>query len=154
VVLEGRGLEQTRSVCFGDRPALFRTVSDQRVEAHVPEGAVTGPITLTTAGGGRFTSGAAFQVTREVPKPPALTAFKPASGPGGTEVSVSGQGFEAVEEVLVGGKAAEFTQLTDTDLVLYVPPEHPASGPIVLRSPFGTASSSQAFQITAGPASK
>jgi hypothetical protein len=63
VVLEGKGLEQTRSVRFGDRPALFRTVSDLRVETHVPEGAASGPIVLTIAGGGRFTSGIDFQVT-------------------------------------------------------------------------------------------
>ena len=151
VVLEGKGLEQTRSVRFGARETPFRTVSDQRVEVHVPEGAVTGPITLTTAEGALFTSGADFKVTRGVPPAPVITGFRPASGPGGTEVSVAGSGFEPVEEVRVGGRPAEFTLLTDTALVLYVPPDHPNSGPIVLISPFGIAASGEAFQVSGPP---
>ena len=149
VVLEGRGLERTRSVRFGARDALFTVVSGERVETHVPDGAVTAPITLTLEGGAVLTSGAEFRVSKEVPIPPVISGFKPGSGPGGTEVSVAGTGFEAVEQVWVGGRVAEFTTLNDAALVLYVPPDHPLSGPVVLSSPFGTTASSEPFQVTA-----
>jgi hypothetical protein len=152
VVLEGQGLISTASVRFGPRPAPFKVVNDQRVDTHVPEGADSAPITLTTAGGRVFTSGAAFQVTREVPGPPVIQDFRPRSGPGGTEVVVSGSGFEAVEEARVGGREAEFTMHTDQAMVVHVPLENPVSGPIAVISPFGTGSSSHAFQVSAqGP---
>jgi hypothetical protein len=155
VVLEGKGLAQTRSVRFGPcakvKAAEFRAVSDERVEVHVPEGALSGPITLTTADGTEFTSGADFQVTQERPGPPAITGFRPGSGPGGTEVSVEGSGFKAVENAWVGGRRAEYTLHTDASLTLYIPPEHPLSGPIVLASPFGTGSTATAFEVIAAP---
>jgi hypothetical protein len=149
VVLEGDGLQDTRSVRFGAREATFTMVSGERVETHVPPGAESEPITLVTAAGERFTTGAPFQVTPGRPGPPAIREFWPASGPGGTELNLSGSGFAGVEEAKVAGRPAEFTLLTDTDLVLYLPPDLAASGTITLTSPFGTTSSTRAFQVTA-----
>jgi hypothetical protein len=90
VVLDGPGLGAANSVRFGAKPALFRIVSDQRVETRVPEGAVSAPITLTTTGGALFTSGADFQVTREAPAGPVIGDFRPHAGPGGTVLGAAG----------------------------------------------------------------
>ena len=152
VVLEGQGLAGTNSVRFGSKPAAYRIVSDQRVETHVPDGAESAPITLTTTGGLLFTSGADFQVTREKPRPPVIQGFRPHAGPGGTEVVVEGSGFEAVEEAKVGGRETEFTMHTDQAMVVHVPEDRPVSGPIALISPFGVATSSLAFQVKGGQA--
>ncbi|MGA2081151.1 MAG: IPT/TIG domain-containing protein [Holophaga sp.] len=149
VVLEWDAQEAPQAVRFGVLPASFRVVRPGVVETHVPEGAGTGPITLVGESGRAYTSGAPFQVLPERGKPPAISAFWPRSGPGGTELSLSGASLGAVEEVRVGGRVAEFTTLTDTDLTVYIPPDLTVSGPIAVISPFGTAVSGQAFQVTA-----
>jgi hypothetical protein len=148
VVLEGEALDTPKVVRFGVLPAAFKVVSPGRIETHVPEGAGTGPITLVSESGRTYTSGAPFQVLPGRGKPPAITSFWPGSGPAGTELSLTGASLEAVEEVRVGGRVAEFTTLTDTDLTVYIPPDQAVSGPIAVISPFGTAVSGQPFQVT------
>jgi hypothetical protein len=148
VVLEGDGLESTRGVRFGAQEAAFMVLSGQRVETHVPPGAASAPITLLGAAG-VYTTGTAFLVTPGRPGPPAIAQFWPASGPVGNELSVTGSGLASVEEVRVAGRPAEFSILSDTDLVLYVPADQAASGPLTLNSPFGTAVSAQPFVLTA-----
>jgi hypothetical protein len=149
VVLEGDGLQNPRSVRFGSQPAPFRALDAGRVETHVPEGAATAPITLVTETGQTLTSGVPFQVLAGRPQPPAITEFWPGSGPAGGDVSLSGTSLDGVEEVRVAGREAEFTLLTDTDLVVHIPADLTASGPIAVITPFGTAVSGQAFRLTA-----
>lgn len=62
VTINGTGLTQTTKVTFsGNKAAAFTVVSDSRITATVPTGAVTGKITITTKGGTAKTA-AAFTV--------------------------------------------------------------------------------------------
>jgi uncharacterized repeat protein (TIGR03803 family) len=51
VTINGQSLTQTTGVTFGGVTAAFAVVSDSEVTATVPTGALTGSITVTTAGG-------------------------------------------------------------------------------------------------------
>jgi uncharacterized repeat protein (TIGR03803 family) len=63
VTINGTGLTQTTGVSFGGVAATaFTVVSDLRITATVPTGAITGKIAVTTAGG-TATSSATFTVT-------------------------------------------------------------------------------------------
>ena len=64
VTLTGSGLTSTTTVSFSGSAATFKVVSDTQVTATVPAGAVSGPITVTTAGG-TATSTGRFTVTRK-----------------------------------------------------------------------------------------
>src|SRR5262249_16717311 len=65
--------------------------------AHVPNGATTGPISVTTPNG-TGTSSSSFTVTGNG-NPPTVTSFSPASGPVGTSVVINGTNFTGVTAV-------------------------------------------------------
>jgi hypothetical protein len=68
VTLTGTGLTSTTAVGFSGSAAFFKVASDTKVTAIVPAGAVSGPITVTTAGG-TATSAGRFTVTKSRPTP-------------------------------------------------------------------------------------
>ena len=64
VTITGISLTQTTQVSFGNQvPASFTVISDRKVTATVPSGAVTGPIAIQTPGGTAVSS-AVFTVTQ------------------------------------------------------------------------------------------
>jgi hypothetical protein len=66
---------------------------------------------------------------------PVVTAFAPASGPAGTEVTVTGSNFGAVTGVAFAGvDAASFTVTSPHQLTAVVPPAA-TTGPITLSGP-------------------
>ncbi len=84
VTLTGSGLTSTTTVSFSGRAATFKVVSDTQVTATVPAGAVSGPITVTTAGGAATSTGR-FTVTRKSsPTPTPSPSRSGRAGGGGT----------------------------------------------------------------------
>jgi len=88
VTINGQSLTQTTGVTFGGVPAAFAVVSDSEITATAPTGALTGSITVTTAGGVATAEGT-FRVT------PKIAGFSPSSGPVGMPVTINGQSFYA-----------------------------------------------------------
>jgi len=79
----------------------------------------------------------------------AITSFAPASGPGGTTVTVSGTGFNLIASqntVTFGGAAATVVSATTNQLVATVPAAA-VTGPIVATNASGTATSATSFVI-------
>lgn len=66
VTINGQSLTQTTGVTFGDVPAAFAVVSDSEITAMAPTGALTGSITVTTAGGVATAEGT-FRVFKVTP---------------------------------------------------------------------------------------
>lgn len=81
VILDGSGFTYTREVTFSGKPADFTVQADGQVKATVPEGAVTGPIRLTTPLG-TATSAEPFTVRVPDGEPPmvVLEGLPKASG--------------------------------------------------------------------------
>ena len=68
--------------------------------------------------------GNTVSVLRNIPPPPAITSFSPASGPVGTEVTITGSGFNATAAnnvVFFGATKATVTAATATSLTVTVP---------------------------------
>jgi hypothetical protein len=81
--------------------------------------------------------------------PPAITRIEPLSGPVGTPVQISGEGFTEIEAVTFNGVAA--TILHEYFSVLWVTvPEGATSGPIEVRNVVGITAYPEDFTLT-GP---
>jgi len=120
----------------------FTVNSDTRITAVVREGSTTGPIAVTTAGG-TATSADAFTV----PVPPAISSFSPDSGRGGTEVVILGARFTGATAVKFHGtNALRFTIDSSTKITAVVR-SGTTTGPIVVFTPAGKATSSTSFTI-------
>ena len=129
----------------GVRAAEFEVVSGTTIEAVVPPGATSGPISVVTPGG-MAVSAERFTV---VP-PPTLTGFTPATGPVGTGVTLNGTHFLGATDVRFNGvRAVEFEVVSGTSIEAVVP-SGATSGPIIVVTPGGMAVSAEPFTVTTG----
>jgi len=130
-VVKFRGVQAT-SVTLDGSTALIATV---------PAGALTGSVTVTTAGT-KLTSNQVFKVT------PQILSFSPTSGPVGTVVTITGVSLTQTTAVTLGGvKATSFTVNSDTQVTATVP-TGAKTGKIKITTPGGTATSTTSFTVT------
>jgi hypothetical protein len=143
VSISGTGFTGTTAVRFNGTAATFTIVSDATIQATVPAGATTGPLSVTTSGG-TATSASAFTVVTI--SAPTITSFTPASGPAGTSVTISGTNFTGATAVRFGGTAATFSVTSATAIQTTVP-AGATTGPISVTTSAGTATSASAFTV-------
>ncbi|MGA8154306.1 MAG: IPT/TIG domain-containing protein [Terriglobales bacterium] len=111
----GQGFTGTTNVSFNATPATFTIESDTFLEATVPDGATTGPVTVTTPGG-MLTSNKQFRVM------PVILSFSPTSGPVGALVTITGTGLTQTTKVaFCGVPASSFTIDSDTQVTAIAP---------------------------------
>jgi hypothetical protein len=150
VLITGTGFVGATGVTFGGVPASNFTVdSNTQIRAIVPAGAISGKVVVTTAAG-TTASVADFDVTQAppAPTPPTITAFAPASGKAGTEVTITGARFTGATNVTFGGvQASSFTVDSDTQIRAIVP-AGATSGNIRVVTAVGAASSTASFDVT------
>jgi hypothetical protein len=105
--------------------------------AFVPEGALTGPVNVLTAGG----TATSVQVLTIV-APPTITGLSPTTAPIGTQVVITGSNLAATlrVEFPIAGAQAVFTVNADGSLTATVPPGA-QSGPIRISTLGGFADS-------------
>jgi uncharacterized repeat protein (TIGR03803 family) len=136
----GQGFTGATAVSFHGVQASFTFVSDTYLTAAVPEGALTGVVTVTTPTG-NLVSGKTFLVT------PTITSFSPTSGSVGTQVVISGSGLTQTSQVKFGGvKATVFTVNSDSQITATVP-TGANTGKITVKTAGGTATSSGTFVL-------
>ena len=147
VTLTGTHLNEATAVAFnGVRAPEFEVVSGRSIEAVVPSGATSGPISVVTPGG-TAVSAEPFTVVF----PPTLTRFTPATGPAGTRVTLTGTHFLGATDVRFNGvSAVEFEVVSATSIEAVVPPGA-TSGPISVVTPGGTAVSAEPFTVVPPP---
>src|SRR5205823_4190466 len=122
VDVQGTNFTGATSVKFnGTADTTFIVNSSTDITAHVPGGATTGPIAVTTANG-TGTSSASFTVTSTPPKP-TISYFTPASGYPGAKVTIIGSNLTGATSVKLGTKLASFTVNSSTQIVATVPTE-------------------------------
>ena len=73
-----------------------------KIQVKVPEGATTGPVVVTTAGGTQSSAGVTFTVT-SAPSGPIVSKLEPDSGPVGTEIKIKGSNFGNAGTVTFNG---------------------------------------------------
>ena len=145
VFVTGSGLTGTTGVDFGTVPAKsFTVLSDDGIEAVAPPGAGTVPVTVY--GGSAPPGGTVIdQYTYG-----AIQSIAPASGPaaGNMWVVINGTGLGSATTVLFGQTAAEFYQLSDTEIEALSPPGDGTQDITVETEWGGTTSTSPADKFT------
>src|SRR6267142_1475477 len=145
VTISGTNFTGASAVAFNGTSATFSVTSATAIQATVPAGATSGPISVTTPGGTATSSGS-FTVVNG----PVISGFTPSSGRVGTSVTISGSGFTGATAVAFNGTSASFTVSSDTAIQTTVP-AGATSGPISVTTPGGTATSSGSFTVVNGP---
>jgi hypothetical protein len=123
--------------------------SATQITATVPVGATTGPLHVTTSGGGPANSATNFTVFGG----PTITSFTPTSGNVGTSVVITGTNLTGVTAVKFNGTTATFTTSTATSVTATVP-AGATTGKITVTTPGGTATSATDFTVGAGAVTK
>jgi uncharacterized repeat protein (TIGR03803 family) len=140
----GQGFTSSSVVEFGGVKAtssLAGLNESTALIAYVPEGALTGEVTVTT-GGKTLKSYPTFRVT------PQFKSFSPDSGLVGQSVTITGVSLTQTTAVTFGGvKATSFTVNSDTEVTVTVP-TGAKTGKIAIATKGGTATSSGTFDVT------
>ncbi|MEZ0609417.1 IPT/TIG domain-containing protein [Fibrella sp. WM1] len=121
VLIEGSFLNGVTEVRFGggtSSPASFQQVGDA-IRATVPANSTTGTICLRNAAG----VNCSFRTfTIDIPQPaPVIGGLSPSQGVGGTEITISGQNLQSVQEVKIGGQTVAARSNTSTSLKVTAP---------------------------------
>jgi len=139
VTITGSNLNGTKNVKFNGTPASFNVVSNTKITTTVPDGALTGKISVTTAAGNAVSS-AVFKVR------PAITSFTPTSAKVGRIVTITGSAFTGATKVKFNGVSATFNVVSYTQITTSVP-NGATTGKISVTTPGGTATSSVVFTV-------
>jgi hypothetical protein len=151
VTISGKNFGSTQGssvVYFGAvQVTTYISWSDTKIKCKVPEGASTGPVTVTTD------MGPSNGVTFTAP-PPAIQSISPSSGPAGTTVvTITGKGFGATQGSSVVKfntvPAGAYTSWSATKIVCTVP-AGAGSGPVTVNTAWGT-SNGVNFTVTRPP---
>ncbi len=140
VTIRGGGLGGVEGVEFGELAAKFEVLSSAEIEATVPDGAVKGEISLSTAAT-RVTGKAKFLPTLSV------VSFSPEHGAAGKAVTIKGVGFDASSMVSFDGTPAKVLSASAKKLKVTVP-AGAGVGPIAVTNtvaPVGTVLSAGSF---------
>jgi hypothetical protein len=148
VDIQGTNFTGATAVTFnGTADPSFVVNSSTDISAHVPTGATSGTISVTTPNG-TGTSSTSFSVTGGGGNPPTVTSFTPASGPVGTSVAITGTNFSGVTSVTFNGTAAtSYTVDSSTSIHANVP-SGATTGKIAVTTGNGTGTSSTNFTVT------
>ncbi|WP_165820627.1 IPT/TIG domain-containing protein [Pontibacter virosus] len=128
---------------------------DSEITVTVPNGATTGKITIVTPAGEDVSTNdftvlgpqiLAFDHDNDVETP--AVEFSPAGGAVSTIVTIYGEYFTAVNEVLFNGVKATFTVVNDNQITATVP-LGASTGPITVKSPAGQDVSEAPFDVPA-----
>jgi len=146
VTVLGEYLDQVELVDFGGAVAPPSAIAADRLTVMVPEGSATAPLRLLTAGGDIQVPGGAFTVLSPAP---VLTAFQPAGGPPGTEVTLDGQHLGTFTEVRYGTLVvpADRIERRAGGLRFRVPDDANLPAVIAVATPGGDTQTAAPFQL-------
>jgi len=150
VDIQGTNFTGTTAVKFnGAADPSFVVNSSTDISAHVPSGATTGKISVTTSNGTGTSSGS-FTVTSSGGAP-TITSFSPTSGRAGRYVTIYGTNFTGATQVaLVRGSStypATFNVLLSTSIKVRVPNAGAGLANWKVTTPNGSATSSTQFNV-------
>ncbi len=150
VTLTGTNFTGATTVKLNFTLATFTVVSATQITTSVPSEATTGPIQVTTPGG-TASSASIFPYNFTVNYPaPQISSFTPASGPGGSTVTLNGTNYTGATAVKFNGTTATYSVTSPTQILTTVP-VGATTGLIEVTTPAGTASSATNFIVAPAP---
>ncbi|HSZ15421.1 MAG TPA: IPT/TIG domain-containing protein [Solirubrobacteraceae bacterium] len=141
VTITGTAFTGATAVHIDGLAATFTLKSATQIEATVPDGALTGTVTVTTPVK-TGTSSTKFATTLSV------SSFSPAKAVAGKPLTITGVGFNESSAVTIGGVKATITSVSATKLKVIVPAE--GSGQISVTNtaaPLGKVTSAKSFAL-------
>lgn len=145
IVISGGNFFSPAIVKFNGTTASATITSTTELDATVPSGATTGPITVTTAYGSVTTS-SNFTTSAG----PIITNFSPALGEAGTAVTIGGFNLTPVTSLTFNGKAGTITGY-GANYILAFPPSGSGIGPIKVFTSTSSFTTSNNFTNATGP---
>ena len=110
------------TVTFNGIAAVVTSCTSTQIVATVPQGATTGPITVTTI---EVLQGATSATSFTVVPPPTISSFTPASAPAGANITITGTNFDPTPAnnavTFFNGIAAVIISSTSSQIVATVP---------------------------------
>src|SRR5262249_25090826 len=128
ITINGSNFTGATSVMFGSVAADYFTVdSDTQITAIVPPSTSTGTIDVQVSNyAGTSTTSSADRYTYTLQSAPTITGLSTSSGitAGGASVTLTGTGFENVDNVYFDGIAvSDFTVNSSTSITVTTPPD-------------------------------
>jgi uncharacterized repeat protein (TIGR01451 family) len=145
VVISGGNFFPPATVQFNGTTASATITSTTELNATVPSGATTGPITVTTASGS-VTTTSNFTTSAG----PIITDFSPTLGEAGTAVTIDGFNLAPVTSVTFNGKAGTITGYSPNEIQAF-PPSGSGIGPIKVFTSTSSFTTSNNFTNATGP---
>jgi hypothetical protein len=145
VTISGTNFVNVTDVKIGGVSAPFTVNTATQLTATVPQNAVTGPITVTTASGTTPPSQKTFIAQ------PKITGIAPKSGAPNTPVAITGLNLENATSVTFGGVAGTFILPKSKTILNVSVPEQAVSGTVSVTTPGGTANSPDTEKFVAQP---
>ncbi|MCE0539506.1 IPT/TIG domain-containing protein [Kineosporia rhizophila] len=143
VTITGTGFTGATAVSFGGTSVTPTVSSNTSLTVTTPAHAA-GTVDITVTGPNGTSAPDASSRFRYVEPgaAPLLSRVDPNRGPaaGGNTVTLSGIGFTGATAVTVGGTAAQFTVLSDTQITVTVPPDGTGTLTVQVTTPNGTSS--------------
>lgn len=147
LTVKGRGLITTTSVRFGDVAVAPSSVLDDQVTVTVPPAQTAGPVPVTVV----TRSNSYGRATYTYVGPPNIASVTPSTGSraGGAPVLIRGAELAFTQAVTIGGVAAAFGIISNTQIAAVTPPAG-APGPanVVVTTTGGNATATGAFVYT------
>jgi endoglucanase/chitinase len=141
VTITGTNFTGVTSVKFGGIPAVYAVSSSTSIVAIAPSNGISGPVTVTTAGG------AAMSAQQFTYNAPTITSFSPTSGSVGTSVTITGTNLIGMSWIKLNGTSVTGWTRTGTTTVKTTVPTGATTGTIVIMTSGGTAISPTAFTV-------
>ena len=147
VELHGRGFERADRVTMSGRPMQVDEWTAERMVVTVPDGARTDYIELAR-GSVRARSPQRFKVVAEAPS---IARFSPDSGPPGTRVRITGEGFSPRDRVQYGNSSVPVLGRGSGWVDVDVPRRATRSEYFTVRGPTGSGKSFTPFSLDLAP---
>ncbi|GAB2543064.1 hypothetical protein GCM10027189_27430 [Rufibacter soli] len=147
----GSNFTNTSGVIFQNgKTAVFRIIDDKTIEATVPEGSITGPVTLAYDNSTKTTTS---QASFSVEAGPVITDFTPKSGPVGTVVTIKGgnfwvDGMVYFKDANGNNTYPSFYEYVSSTEVKATVPADAATGLLTVEGEFGVTESATVFTLT------
>jgi large repetitive protein len=145
VVISGGNFVPPATVKFNGTTATATITSTTEINATVPVGATTGPITVTTTNG-TATSSADFTTSGG----PIITNFSPTLGDSSTAVTITGFNLASATSVTFNGIAGTITGYSANGILAF-PPSGSGIGPIKVVASGNSFTTSDDFTNATGP---
>jgi len=144
VTITGTGFEGTTAVTFGGTPVRSFVLHSSTSLTAITGAGTAGIVTVTTPSGSSSLPGFSYVVA------PSVATFAPASGPAGTQVTITGANFSttpANNTVYFGSVEAPVTTATTTSLTVTVPAS-PLYSPVSVTTRALTANTITPYTVT------